>query len=171
MAMSGAEKARKWRMENPEKAKAAYRRSNQKRYWRDPVAANKARAERVRKNPLARRSTVSRYYKNHSEIIRMKCRDRYHADPSKDYMKHIRRKYGLTIEKYAALHAEQSGLCKICGNPERQKRDLSVDHDHSTGEVRGLLCMRCNVGLGSFSDDPIMLERAVAYLMSYSKCQ
>jgi hypothetical protein len=80
------------------------------------------------------------------------------------------RKYDLTVEGYEALVAEQGGVCAICGSPVpsgREKR-LSVDHDHKTGKLRGLLCGGCNRGLENFRDNPGFLRRAAEYLSSDS---
>lgn len=62
----------------------------------------------------------------------------------------------------------RSGVCKICGEPEKTKkqgtlRRLSIDHDHRTGKVRGLLCYYCNLGLGKFKDNPELLMKAYLY--------
>ena len=73
------------------------------------------------------------------------------------------RLYGLSLEAYQELLAQQGGVCAICGSPPG-KRALAVDHDHVTGEVRALLCTRCNVGIGGFRDDPQLLVAAIAYL-------
>lgn len=61
--------------------------------------------------------------------------------------------YGITIEEYEAMFTEQRGRCALCGEPEKASLHgkvtrLTVDHDHDTGEVRGLLCRRCNWQLG-----------------------
>jgi hypothetical protein len=76
------------------------------------------------------------------------------------------RLYGLTLDQYDALVAEQRGLCAICGEPPAKGRGrrLVVDHDHQTGEIRGLLCGLCNVALGYLREDPKLFERAKAYL-------
>ena len=71
--------------------------------------------------------------------------------------------YGITLEEYNTMLAAQGGGCAICGNPPGA-RSLHVDHDHATGEVRGLLCIGCNVALGGFRDDPELLARAIDYL-------
>lgn len=80
--------------------------------------------------------------------------------------------YGLTIEQYNALFASQNGVCKICGNPPSGKKSketfLHVDHDHVTGQIRGLLCNKCNRGLGQFLDKPELLRRAAKYLDEFS---
>lgn len=78
--------------------------------------------------------------------------------------------YGLEFGEYDRMHAEQNGLCAICHNPETTKhrsgkvRTLFVDHDHSSGAVRSLLCMRCNIGLGQFYDDTSLMRSAIDYL-------
>lgn len=72
-------------------------------------------------------------------------------------------RYGLTDETYAELVSEQRGLCAVCLG-DNDGRKLRVDHCHSSGHVRGLLCDRCNVGLGMFQDDPKKLASAITYL-------
>lgn len=75
------------------------------------------------------------------------------------------RKYGITAEQYEQLLEWQGGRCAICGNRPRKKR-LAVDHDHRTGEVRGLLCATfCNHKmLGGARENPEILRRAADYL-------
>jgi hypothetical protein len=70
--------------------------------------------------------------------------------------------YGMTLEQYDALLEEQGGVCAICG--ERPEKHLCVDHCHQTGTVRGLLCRRCNFGLGLYKDDLRRTMGASAYL-------
>ena len=76
----------------------------------------------------------------------------------------VKRLYNLDKDKYIKLINEHKGLCAICNKEPDTKRGLHVDHDHSTGEVRGLLCHRCNTGLGQFLDDPELLNSAISYL-------
>ena len=77
-------------------------------------------------------------------------------------------RYGITIDDYNLMYAEQNGCCKICGIHALEMTDaksfLSVDHCHETGEVRGLLCDSCNMGLGKFYDNIDNLLSAVEYL-------
>lgn len=77
--------------------------------------------------------------------------------------KHLAAKYGITEDRYNALLATQGGLCSICTQAEVGRR-LSVDHDHATGRVRGLLCRSCNLMVGSAKDLPGVLRAAAAYL-------
>jgi hypothetical protein len=75
------------------------------------------------------------------------------------------KKYGLTVERFHEMIIAQSGRCAICGEAfTYAQRGLNVDHDHDTGRVRGLLCARCNIGLGAFKDRPEILEAALLYL-------
>lgn len=74
--------------------------------------------------------------------------------------------YGITVEEFDALLAAQDGKCAICGVSEFPGRGNRphVDHCHTTGAVRGILCHFCNLGLGNFRDRPDLLESAAAYL-------
>ncbi len=83
-------------------------------------------------------------------------------DPKWKHNQHIRNRYGITPEEYELAYKHQEGLCAICGVTSVS----DIDHDHETGQVRGLLCRSCNVGLGFFRDDTTRLEAAIAYLTS-----
>lgn len=74
------------------------------------------------------------------------------------------RKFGVSREQYVEMHDAQQGVCAICGRPCPTGRSLAVDHDHSTGRVRGLLCMPCNTAIGQMGDDPERLVAAASYL-------
>lgn len=83
----------------------------------------------------------------------------------------LTKKYGITPDEYDALLEQQGGTCALCHQPERVKdrmgriREwLSVDHDHSTGAVRGLLCHHCNATLGHVNEDAALLLRMVGYI-------
>ena len=72
---------------------------------------------------------------------------------------------GCTQEYYDILYARQKGCCAICGaHVSTLKKNLSADHCHTTGEIRGLLCIKCNMGIGYFNDDVVLLESAITYL-------
>jgi len=93
----------------------------------------------------------------------------------------LMRNYGISYTEYAQMFAEQNGVCAICEKPETSMipgrkraegqqgiRDLSVDHDHVTGAVRGLLCNGCNHMLGEVNDDREILVSAIKYLDKHS---
>jgi hypothetical protein len=78
---------------------------------------------------------------------------------------HLKRTYKITPEQYEQMFEAQEGLCAICRQPESEyRKHLSIDHNHATGKVRGLLCHDCNLGLGKFKDDTNRLKMAIMYL-------
>jgi len=82
----------------------------------------------------------------------------------------LKSKYGITVDEHAWMFLNQRGLCAICKDSERSRRTengasgLVVDHDHETGEVRGLLCNRCNAGIGLLGDRYDWLHAAMWYV-------
>lgn len=78
---------------------------------------------------------------------------------------HIMELYGLTADEYQRIYAYQGSACAICKRAKGFRKKLSVDHDHETGEVRGLLCQKCNRDvLGHLRDSTEALARAIDYL-------
>jgi hypothetical protein len=77
---------------------------------------------------------------------------------------HLKRQYDLTEQEVDAMREAQGGVCAIC----RTAPAMHVDHDHGTGQVRGMLCFSCNAALGHFKDDPAVLRRAARYLKTYA---
>lgn len=123
------------------------------------------------------------YKKAHPEWNREQAklyRDRYpekKQEQTKAWRSHnpeYRRKYtlktvyNLTPEQVEKMLAEQGSVCAVCGTDKpggpRTAKTWTVDHDHETGRVRGLLCTRCNRALGLLRDDPMVLRAAIAYL-------
>lgn len=103
------------------------------------------------------------YYVAHREERRTQDAT-YHAEHREElHGYHLKAKYGLSLEDYTALLEKQGGRCAVCGTPPDGRR-LSVDHNHETGEVRGLLCLNCNTTLGKVGDSPEILMEAIAYL-------
>ena len=76
----------------------------------------------------------------------------------------LKKAYGLTELEVAHMVVVQGGACAICRTEFMEYRNCHVDHNHDTGEVRGLLCSNCNPGLGQFKDDPARLRAAAVYL-------
>src|SRR5215471_14157391 len=75
---------------------------------------------------------------------------------------HLQSRYGISVAQYDAMFARQGGRCKIC--KKTSTRRLCTDHSHATGQVRGLLCLKCNFMLGFGDDDPERFKAAIAYL-------
>ena len=127
---------------------AQYRKA---RYRSDPEVSKQRVREWRERNPERYRESQRRYRELHEE--RRRARDR---------AGHLSRMYGLTPDDYEFLVAVQGGVCAICGATE--SKGLHVDHEHRTGLVRGLLCGRCNKGIGLFEENPARLDAAKGYL-------
>lgn len=78
----------------------------------------------------------------------------------------LKSKFNMTPDDYFEMLGSQHGVCAICYKSDGNRR-LAVDHDHSSGEIRGLLCRNCNVGLGHFKDDTEIMTRAILYIEGY----
>lgn len=79
---------------------------------------------------------------------------------------HLQRHYGITLDEWNSLYNEQGGMCAVCEATESKgNKPLATDHDHETGEVRGLLCDDHNRALGLCNDDPDVLLRLAFYLL------
>ncbi len=85
-------------------------------------------------------------------------------DPEYDRNYHLKKKYGLSGTAFQAMLDEQGGLCAICD----VEPATCVDHNHTTEEVRAVLCRKCNTGIGQFSDDPALVDRSAAYLRRFA---
>lgn len=80
--------------------------------------------------------------------------------------KHYRKNYGITRDEAIKLSELQNGLCAICGS-NNNKRSLCVDHDHSTGKIRQMLCTSCNAGIGNFKENSEIILKALEYLKKH----
>ena len=106
------------------------------------------------------------------------CRDCHKISKKNDYEmerddyrdRRLRNRYGLSLKDFNRMLDSQNNSCMICDNKISifEKSNLVyVDHNHTTGEVRGLLCNTCNWGIGSFKDSPYLLKKAAAYLEGF----
>lgn len=104
------------------------------------------------------------YRKTHplsGEVLdRKRERNRKYHKTHRNRSKRIASVYGISQEELELMKQRQNGFCEICQSAGK----LVVDHDHSNGRVRGLLCHGCNVALGFMKDNPLVLESAVRYL-------
>lgn len=105
--------------------------------------------------------------------IKIKCRecfnkyhrDYYHKHLAKEKERKYKSNYNLTFLDVEMLLTYQNNTCAICKKPlSLDKKETHVDHCHKTKEVRGILCVNCNRGLGYFKDEPDILKMAIKYL-------
>lgn len=90
-----------------------------------------------------------------------KASERMRRDRRVNITRQLKCKYGVTLEEVEKMKKSQQGKCYIC---ERDVEILQVDHNHITGKVRGLLCFKCNAGIGMFQDSIVLLRKAAIYL-------
>lgn len=135
----------------------------------DAVKSRRHRSTVAGKAAAAIRSKKWRL--SHLDEIRAKNVARWAANPvSRPDMREnqLRLHYGLSLKDFNALLEKQGGVCAICKNPPRNtgkwNRNLSVDHDHVTGSVRGLLCEHCNRAIGLLGDNALTIHAAAAYV-------
>lgn len=148
-----AEYAKEWRKRNPEKVKEHSRRTRIK---------NQEKIQERQK--LWREKNV--------EHVREYGQRRYQENKERIKNSQLQRLFGISLTDYREFLQKQNGRCAICltENPKEtmgKGEYFSVDHDHETKQVRGLLCGSCNVGLGHFKDDVERLQAAIDYLMRF----
>ena len=82
----------------------------------------------------------------------------------------LKKRFDINVETYDIMFDKQEGRCAICSRRQDElKQRLTVDHNHVTGKIRGLLCFDCNTSLGHFREDITLLEKAIVYLQSELK--
>ena len=105
------------------------------------------------------KSCMSKYNRNDAH----KQANKNYRTTDKCRSGHLKRRYGITIEQYDEMFEAQDGVCSLCGLPELGKR-LAVDHDHTTGEVRSLLCQQCNCLIGFIENKNLDINEIKQYL-------
>lgn len=121
---------------------------------------------------VARRKSAKykeRFNNECKECERANRRQHYRDNKDRILDYHRKNNYGMSKDEYKEMLLHQDGACAICKKQNRKKKKkgkekLSVDHCHHTGEIRGLLCRKCNTGLGQFNDDIKLLKLAIKYL-------
>lgn len=104
------------------------------------------------------------WYRRNKERQQAYFREWHRANRQTVRENKLRYFYGMTLAEWESLHQKQAGRCAICLEVLKPGNATAVDHDHKTGQVRGLLCSLCNKGLGQFRDSPELLLMAVNYL-------
>ena len=138
--------------------------SNEEFYWNKTKSrfcseckeCTKKRSKKYREEHPEKIKQMRQNYKERRKDIRYET----------DRKAHLKRKYKITEEDYKKMYEQQKGCCAIC-QKQIEFRKLCVDHSHKSNKVRGLLCTSCNLALGSFKDDILLLENAINYLRRY----
>lgn len=139
--------SREWKKRNAEKLKAY------QKLWR---AEN---AEKVRRDKAQWDIDNREHRKEYAKQYKTKRPDYF-------VRKHLDYSYGITLEEYETMRESQRGRCAVCGKHEEetQRKRLFVDHSHSSGKIRGLLCQQCNTALGMVNEDTDILFALASYL-------
>jgi len=108
-------------------------------------------------------------------------RERYRNDPEhrrdliqRSWIHGLKKRYGVSAEQYEEALSKQNGRCAVCGaghfalSPLGYRRRLAIDHDHATGQMRGLLCHKCNMAVGYMDDNPDRADLIAAYLRRWA---
>ena len=122
--------------------------------------------ERYNKKPAAK--AKSRAYRQSNKEVYLENTRRYRENnPERVEAARLQRLYGLSLAEKEKMLAAQGGVCACCGSTNdgyRRSSTLAVDHDHNTGQIRGLLCHACNLGIGNLGDNLQGVYQAVNYL-------
>lgn len=115
----------------------------------------------------AKRATYNRnLYERDKERIKARCKAYYQANRDKRRVWNrtwkLKNEYGITLCEYEAMLEQQNGLCAICQN---RMDKVCIDHCHTSGKVRGLLCDNCNKAIGLLKDNPYVVKGARDYLI------
>lgn len=150
------------RAADPEAARArekAYRELKAAQIRARKKADYAANAEKIKERARQRRKLNSVKYREADKA-------RLRADPIKFREARRRRTYGVSVEEQRSFLEAHGNACAICGAPDTYGRGkgLAFDHDHVTGELRGVLCINCNTAIGLMKDSPLRLRAAAAYL-------
>lgn len=126
----------------------------------------KRRKELYNQNVGLENKKWNSWYSEHKNNVAISRKKHYESRVEKEREK----KYGLKKGEYGVLFDSQMGLCAICGRPQNdsRKKNLCVDHNHSTNKVRGLLCINCNVAIGMVRESIDTLEKMISYLKKHS---
>ena len=138
----------------------------------DSFCKHKAKHDGLNNNCKA---CVKEYTSKNKEQVKKYKSDYYFANREKCIEKHrrnyLKRKYNVTVEWYDEQLKKQNGQCMICGTTEGGgiSSTLHVDHNHETGQIRGLLCRPCNTGIGLFKEKIDLLEKAIQYVNKFKQ--
>jgi hypothetical protein len=172
---------------NPDKIKKYYETSKDKRCEygkiyrdknKDKLSKQKIEYGRSYNKRPERIEYMKEYRKPEERRVKERESGRKWSKKNPDIEKngHLRRTFGIDLETYNKMLSDQNGACSICKNPETSVvkntgkiKTLAVDHCHTTGKVRGLLCWNCNTSIGKMKDSVEILQNAIEYLKKHKE--
>ena len=128
--------------------------------------------EKIEAKRIRRRDSTRRWRARNPEqakaSVKKSAAKRYAKDPDVNRKAALKRRYGMTLDQWNDMFAEQEGRCAICGiHAKDEKKQFVVDHCHHTGKIRALLCDSCNLGIGHLDDDINKVALALSYLKKH----
>lgn len=139
----------------------------------DPAKAAKRQAIYRQRHPERAKANKQRHREKNLDKVRAASAaaiaKKRKENPEKFRDSQLKAVYGITLAERNAMEQSQGGLCAICNSKPKNGRPLHIDHDHTTGQVRSLLCGHCNSMLGYASDSIFRLHAAIAYLRGHQK--
>lgn len=156
-------KCQKERQENDRKPKKEY---DAKRYLgdREGIIERVSGYGKTEKGAAVQRKSKAKYKKSDNGKEADRRYEKTAGCIEHKKKRHLVRAYNITTKDFYQMLEVQGNKCLICKTDKPGKRGFQVDHDHKTGKIRGLLCFRCNVGLGFFVDSVAALKSAIQYL-------
>jgi hypothetical protein len=166
---------RQWRLKHIEERKEydkqyclnhiEERKEKKKKYREEYNLKNK---EILKQKRIAHRAEKKKYNDDHREHLdecqRINRTNNIEKYRRKEKNYNLKKNYGINIDQYNDMLKKQKNKCLICHNEFKPMKNTHVDHNHTTGKVRGLLCTKCNSALGYFNDDINILKEAIKYL-------
>lgn len=170
-----SEQQKKWYLKNKEKKREynkKYRLKNKEKIRQQQQRYNEENRDKIQQYYEENRDKIlersKQYYEDNKEKILES--GKLYRENNKDKIKrrdwlYNLKQYNITQEEYYEMFDKQNGCCKICNTHQSElKSSLHIDHNHLTNKIRGLLCNKCNQGLGLFNDNIILLTNSINYL-------
>lgn len=154
------DREKRYRQRHPDRIRESYENHRAKK----TIRARELRASKRDQYNARARAYCARHPERRDASVR-KWREK-HPDAARRAA--LKRKYGLTLEQLNSIIESQDGKCAACRDPLPAGKHRHIDHDHTTMQVRGVLCARCNQAIGMLRDSPLRAERLAAYLRKHA---
>lgn len=143
---------------------------DKKVYWRTAYQKRKNNPKKYRDYLDKQNIRNKKHFQKYPEKAKIRTRNWQRNNLDKVWGYGIKRDYKISVETYQAILDTQNGVCAICEKIEVHKKykRLSVDHNHITGKVRGLLCSRCNLALGYLKEDTNIVNKLLDYINKFN---